>query len=62
MDKKLSIVCFSLVMFVVSMLSPVVFASVQKYEKELKIVSGSNRDLRTFTYNGHVVSEGFAEQ
>ncbi|MGB9774804.1 MAG: InlB B-repeat-containing protein, partial [Bacteroidota bacterium] len=60
MDKKLSIVCFSLVMFVVSMLSPVVFASVQKYEKELKIVSGSNRDLRTFTYNGHVVSEGFA--
>jgi hypothetical protein len=61
-NKKLSAVCFSLVMLVIlSMVeNPVVFAAVQKYEKELKIVGGNNRDLRTFTYNGHIVSEGFA--
>jgi hypothetical protein len=50
--QEVSAVCFSLVMLVVlSMVgNPVVFASVQPYEKELKIVSGSNRDLRAFTY------------
>ena len=40
--------------------SPVVYAVVEKYEKEFKIVSGSNSDLRTFTYEGQTVSEGFA--
>jgi len=61
-NKKPLAVCLLLVMLaVLSMLeNPVAFATVPKYEKELKIISGSNKDLRTFTYNGHIVSEGFA--
>jgi hypothetical protein len=42
------------------MIMPLTFAGVTKYEKVLKVVSGSQSDLRTFTYDGHVVSEGFA--
>lgn len=36
------------------------FADAPKYEKPLPVVSGSQSDVRTFTYNGHVVSQGLA--
>jgi hypothetical protein len=39
---------------------PLTFADAPKYEKVLKIVGGSQSDLRTFTYNGHDVSKRFA--
>jgi hypothetical protein len=48
---------------IISMFAQIVspaLAEAPKYEKPLPVVSGSSSDPRTFTYNGHVVSQGFA--
>lgn len=59
-SKKFSLIAFALIISMLVWMMPLTFADAPKYEKELKIVSGSQSDLTTFTYDGHVVSEGFA--
>lgn len=64
-SRKFSLIAFALITSMIvpimmPLMMPLAFADAPKYEKVLKIVSGSQSDLTTFTYNGHVVSEGFA--
>ncbi len=59
-NKKFSLIVFALIMLMCVQMMPLAFADAPKYEKVLKIVSGSQSDLGTFTYGGHTVSEGFA--
>jgi hypothetical protein len=56
-----SLMVFALIISLsAQMFFPLAFADAPKYEKVLKVVSGSQSDLTTFTYNGHNVSKGFA--
>jgi cytochrome c oxidase assembly protein Cox11 len=58
--KKSLLIVFALIISMFFQMIPLAFADAPKYPKVLKIVSGSQKNLATFTYNDQVVSKGFA--